>query len=113
MRRHVISLFFILGCLLAGSAQAAELRFPKTGTNAFLITLPAGWEAKEDQYNGMLLPPDRRASVYLSMVRDQAYAGKPLMELALAIGKPRTSRNFPSRSPRPSQAGRAPPSTGR
>jgi len=100
MRRHVISLFFILGCLLAGSAQAAELRFPKTGTNAFLITLPAGWEAKEDQYNGMLLlPPDRRASVYLSMVRDQAYAGKPLMELALAIGKPSNITQFPKQEP--------------
>jgi hypothetical protein len=95
MRRAIISLFFILGCLLAGSAQAAEIRFPKTGPNAFLITLVPGWVTTEDQYNGMqLLPPDRRSSVYLSMVRDQAYAGKPLLELALAIGKPSNITQF-------------------
>jgi hypothetical protein len=100
MRRHVISLFIVLGCLLAGSAQAAEIRFPKTGTTAFLINMPAGWTAKEDDYNGMqLLPADHRTSVYLSVVRDKDYAGKPLMELALAIGKPSNITQFPKQEP--------------
>jgi hypothetical protein len=100
MRRHNISLFIVLGCLLAGLAQAAEFRFPKNGTTAFLITLPRGWTSKEDDYNGMqLLPADRRSSVYLSVVRDKEYAGKPLMELALAIGKPANITQFPKQEP--------------
>jgi hypothetical protein len=100
MRRHIISLFIVLGCLLAGSAQAAEFRFPKNGTTAFLITLPTGWTSKEDHYNGMqLLPADRRSSVYLLVVRDEEYAGKPLMELALAIGKPANITQFPKQEP--------------
>jgi hypothetical protein len=100
MRRQVVTLFFFLGCVLAGAAQAAEIRFPKSGPNAFLINLPADWTAQEDQYNGMqLLPADRRSSVYLSVVRDQAYAGKPLMDLALAIGKPSNITQFPKQEP--------------
>jgi hypothetical protein len=99
MRRQIITLFFILSCVLAGSAQAAEIRFPKSGP-AFLINLPAEWTAKEDQYNGMqLLPADRRTSVYLSVVRDQTYAGKPLLDLALAIGKPSNITQFPKQEP--------------
>jgi hypothetical protein len=42
MRHHVVALLLMMGCLLAGSAQAAEFRFPKTGPDAFVINLPAG-----------------------------------------------------------------------
>ena len=100
MRRHAVVLFVVLVCLLAGAVQAAEIRFPKTGTNAFLINLPAGWTAKPDDYNGMqLLPDDRRSSVYLSVVRDAAYAGKPLLDLALAIGKASSITQFAEQEP--------------
>jgi hypothetical protein len=100
MRRHAVALFVFLACLLAGAVQAAEIRFPKTGANAFLINMPAGWTAKPDEYNGMqLLPDDRRSSVYLSVVRDAAYAGKPLLELALTIGKASSIPQFPKQEP--------------
>ncbi len=100
MRRHAVAFLFILSCVLAGSVQAAEIRFPKAGAPAFLVNLPTGWTAKEDRYNGMqLLPADHRSSIYLSMVRDQNYAGKPLMELALAIGKPSNITQFPKQEP--------------
>jgi hypothetical protein len=100
MRRTTVALIFILGCLLAGPAQAEQIRFPKTGPNAFLINLPAGWIAKEDQYNGIqLLPPDHRTSVYLSMVLDKGYEGKPLEDLALAIGKPSNITSFSKHEP--------------
>lgn len=100
MRRHVVALLFILGCLVAGAAQAEQIRFPKTGPNAFVITMAPGWTSKEDAYNGMqLLPPDSRTSVYLSMVLDQAYADKPLEELALAIGAPSKITSFSKREP--------------
>ena len=52
MRRRVIALFFMVGCLLSGPARAAEFRFPKTGSDAFVIDLPAGWTTHEDEYNG-------------------------------------------------------------
>jgi hypothetical protein len=100
MRRHAVALLFVLGCLAAGAAQAEQIRFPKTGTNAFLIDLPAGWTAKEDQYNGIqLLPADHRTSVYLSVVLDKQYEGKPIEELALAIGKPSQITRFSRREP--------------
>lgn len=100
MRRHAAALFVVLVCLLAGAVQAAEIRFPKTGANAFLINMPTGWTAKADEYNGMqLLPDDRRSSVYLSVLRDPAYAGKPLLELALAIGKASGITQFPKLEP--------------
>ena len=100
MRRHAVALFVVLACLLAGAVQAAEIRFPKTGANAFLINMPTGWTAKADEYSGMqLLPDDRRSSVYLSVVRDAAFAGKPLLELALAIGKASSITQFPKQEP--------------
>ena len=100
MRRHAVALLFVLGWLAAGAAQAEQIRFPKTGTNAFLIDLPAGWTAKEDQYNGIqLLPADHRTSVYLSVVLDKQYEGKPIEELALAIGKPSQITRFSRREP--------------
>ena len=100
MRRHVAALLFILGCLATGSAQAEQIRFPKTGLNAFIIDTPAGWVAKEDQYNGLqLLPADSRTSVYLSMVLDRQYADKPMEDLALAIGKPSNITSFSKREP--------------
>ena len=100
MRRHVIALLFIVGCLVAGTAQAEQIRFPKTGPAAFIIDMVPGWTSKEDNYNGMqLLPPDSRTSVYLSMVLDQAYADKPLEELALAIGAPSKITSFSKREP--------------
>jgi len=87
MRRHVVALLFIATCLLASAAQAAEIRFPKTGPDAFVIDLPAGWSTHEDEFNGLqLLAPDRRSVVYLSFVRDSQYTGKPLRDVALAIG---------------------------
>ncbi len=96
MRRTVVALLFIVGCLFTATAQADEIRFPKEGSPAFLITLPEGWISHEDAYNGIqLLPTDHRTLVYLSMVRDPQYAGKPLMELALAIGKPSNITEFP------------------
>jgi hypothetical protein len=100
MRRHVVALLFILGCLVAGSAQAEQVRFPATGPNAFVIDMVPGWTSKGDQYNGMqLLSADHTTSVYLSMVLDQEYADKPLEELALAIGKPSQITSFSKREP--------------
>ncbi len=87
MRRHAVALFFIAACLLAASAQAAEFRFPKTGPDAFVINLPAGWTTHEDEFSGVqLLAPDRRSVIYLSFVHDGQYTGKPLRDVALAIG---------------------------
>ena len=87
MRRRVIALFFMGGCLLSGPAPAAEFRFPKTGSDAFVIDLPAGWTTHEDEYNGIqLLAPGHRSVIYLSFVRDGQYTGKPLRDVALAIG---------------------------
>ena len=100
MRRTVFALLFVFGCLLAGSAQAEVIRFPKEGAPAFMITLPSGWVSHEDQYNGIqLLPADHRTLVYLSMVRDPQYKDKPLMDLALAIGKPSNIMEFPKQEP--------------
>jgi hypothetical protein len=100
MRRYVVALFFILGCLVAGSAQAEQIRFPKTGPNAFVITMAPGWTSKEDTYNGLqLLAADSRTSVYLSMVLDQQYADKPMEDLALAIGAPSKITAFSKREP--------------
>ena len=100
MRRRLVALLFVFGCLAAGSAQAEVIRFPKEGSPAFMITLPAGWTAHEDQYNGIqLLPTDHRSLVYLSMVRDPQYKDKPLMDLALAIGKPSNITDFPKQEP--------------
>ena len=100
MRRIAVALLLAFGCLIAASAQAETIRFPKEGSPAFLITLPAGWTSHEDQYNGIqLLPTDHRTLVYLSMVRDPQYTGKPLMDLALAIGKPSNITEFPKQEP--------------
>ncbi|HEX5210493.1 MAG TPA: hypothetical protein VFW22_02005 [Pseudolabrys sp.] len=100
MRRTAVALLFVFGCLYAGSAQAEDLRFPKEGSPAFMISLPSGWTGHEDQYNGIqLLPADHRTLVYLSMVRDPQYTGKPLMDLALAIGKPSNISAFPKQEP--------------
>ena len=100
MRRTVVALLFVIGCLATGSAGAEVIRFPKEGSPAFMITLPAGWTAHEDAYNGIqLLPTDHRTLVYLSMVRDPQYNGKPLMDLALAIGKPSNITTFPKQEP--------------
>ena len=100
MRRTVVALLFVFACLAAGSARAEDIRFPKEGSPAFMISLPAGWTAHEDQYNGIqLIPTDHRTLVYLSMVRDPQYTGKPLMDLALAIGKPSNITEFPKQEP--------------
>jgi hypothetical protein len=89
MRRCAVALFVMISCLLSGIAQAAELRFPKTGSDAFVIDLPAGWTTHEDEYNGIqLLAPGHRSVIYLSFVRDGQYTGKPLRDVALAIGGP-------------------------
>ena len=87
----------MVGCLLAVSAQAAEFRFPKTGTDAFVIDLPAGWTTHEDEFSGLqLLAPDRRSVIYLSLLRDGQYTGKPLRDVARAIGA-QPSMKFSSR----------------
>lgn len=87
MHRRAVALLLMVGCLLAVSAQAAEIRFPKTGSDAFVIDLPAGWSTHEDEYNGIqLLAPGHRSVIYLSFVRDGQYTGKPLRDVALAIG---------------------------
>ena len=100
MRRHVVALFIVLGCLVAGAAQAEQVRFPKTGATAFVINLVPGWVTHEDQYNGIqVLAPDRRTLLYLSMVQDEKYKDKPMMELALAIGKPSNITEFPKQEP--------------
>jgi len=97
MRRHAVALLFMVSCLLAASAQAAEFRFPKTGADAFVINLPAGWTTHEDEYNGLqLLAPGHRSVIYLSFVRDAQYTGKPLRDVALAIGA-QPSMKFSSR----------------
>jgi hypothetical protein len=100
MRRTVVALLFVIGCLCTGPAQAEAIRFPKEGSPAFLISLPTGWSTHEDQYNGIqLLPTDHRTLIYLSLVRDPQYTGKPLMDLALAIGKPSNITAFPKQEP--------------
>jgi hypothetical protein len=97
MRRYAVALFFVVGCLLAAPAQAAEFRFPKTGADAFVINLPPGWTTHEDQYNGLqLLAPGHRSVIYLSLLRDSKYTGKPLRDVALAIGA-QPSMKFSSR----------------
>jgi hypothetical protein len=89
MRGRAIALFFVSVCLLAGPAPAAEFRFPKIGANTFVIDLPAGWTTHEDKYTGIqLLAPSNRSVIYLSFVRDGQYTGKPLRDVALAIGGP-------------------------
>lgn len=99
MRRIAVALLFVVGCLVS-TAQADEIRFPKEGSPAFMINPPAGWSTHEDSYNGIqVLPADHRTLVYLSMVRDPQYAGKSLMELALAIGKPSNITEFPKQEP--------------
>jgi hypothetical protein len=51
--------------------------------------LPAGWTTHEGKYNGIqLLAPSNRSVIYLSFVRDGQYTGKPLRDVALAIGGP-------------------------
>jgi hypothetical protein len=98
MRRLAAALLFV--CLGAVAARADDIRFPKEGSPAFLIKLPAGWTSHEDRYNGIqLLPGDHRTLVYLSMVRDPLYKDKPLMDLALAIGKPSNIKEFPKQEP--------------
>lgn len=100
MRRYAVALLFILGCLIAGTAQAEQVRFPKTGPNAFVINLVSGWVTHEDQYNGIqVLAPDRRTLLYLSIVLDENYKDKPMMDLALAIGKPSNITEFPKQEP--------------
>jgi hypothetical protein len=95
MRPHVVALFFMVGCLLAASAQAAEFRFPKTGPDAFVINLPAGWTTHEDDFSGLqLLAPGHRSVIYLSLLRDSKYTGKPLRDVALAIGAQPTMKFF-------------------
>lgn len=98
MRRLAVALLFV--CLGAVAARADDIRFPKDGSPAFLIKLPDGWISHEDQFNGIqLLPSDHRTLVYLSMVRDPQYKDKPLMDLALAIGKPSNITEFPKQEP--------------
>ena len=100
MRRYAVALLFILGCLIAGAAQAEQVRFPKTGPNAFVINLVSGWVTHEDQYNGIqVLSPDRHTLLYLSIVLDESYKDKPMMDLALAIGKPSNITEFPKQEP--------------
>jgi hypothetical protein len=100
MRRYAVAFFIILTCLITGSAQAEQIRFPKTGPNAFLVTLAPNWTTHADEYNGLqVISPDRRTLLYLSMVLDEAYKDKPLMELALAIGKPSNITSFPKQEP--------------
>lgn len=100
MHRYAVALLFVLGCLVAGAAQAEQVRFPKTGPNAFNINLLSGWVTHEDQYNGMqVLSPDRHTLLYLSIVHDEGYKDKPMMELALAIGKPSNITEFPKQEP--------------
>ena len=100
MRRTVVALLFVFACLCAGSTRAEDIRFPKQGSPAFMISLPSGWTGHEDQYNGIqLLPADHRTLVYLSLVRDPQYKDKPLMDLALAIGKPSNISTFPKQEP--------------
>ena len=96
-RRVAVALLIggLLGCLGA-TAQADSLRFPKTGSPAFLIDVHGGWSAHEDQFNGIqIFPGDRSTMIYLSLVRDAKYKDRPLMELALAIGKESNITSFP------------------
>ena len=75
------------------------IRFPKEGSPAFVISLPAGWTAHEDQYNGIqLLPTDHRSLVYLSMVRDPQYTDKPLIDLRWRW-QPSNTTAFPKQEP--------------
>jgi hypothetical protein len=90
MRRFVVVFFCVLGWLTAAGLpiQAKDIRYPQNGIKAFVISLSPGWDTKEDTVNGgiQVFPNEHWGAVYLTMTQDQQYAGRPLKELATAIG---------------------------
>jgi hypothetical protein len=89
MRRHILALVCLLGPLwTAAPAQAELVKFPQGGANSFLIDVLPGWQTKADDYNGLqVMPTERWAVVYLTILHDQTYANHPLVDVASAIGK--------------------------
>ena len=89
MRRLVLLLCLLAVALLTQPAQAAQLRFPKTGKHAFLVDLPRGWRTKTDARGGLLLiPPAERqhAMLYLAFTIDDSLRGAPLSAIATHAG---------------------------
>jgi hypothetical protein len=86
MRRLVLLLMLVA---LAVPAQAAPLRFPKSGAHAFLLDLPRGWRTRTDTRGGLLLiPPAERqhAMLYLAFTVDDSLRGAPLSAIATHAG---------------------------
>jgi hypothetical protein len=89
MRRLVLLLCLLAIALPARAAQAAPLRFPKTGAHAFLVDLPRGWRTRTDTRGGLLLiPPAERqhAMLYLAFTVDDTLRGAPLSAIATQAG---------------------------
>src|SRR5262245_34297717 len=92
MQRYLTAAFLVLACLLIDGRPATSqspMRFPASGPHAFLITVQPGWTTNEDRkHNGMQLFPDGRwGAIFLSIATDPAFAGRPLLDLALEISK--------------------------
>lgn len=65
--RRVLWASLAVGALCAG-AQAETVRFPESGTPAFVVQTPDGWTHKADDSNNvLLLSPDHASSFSLSM----------------------------------------------
>jgi hypothetical protein len=99
MRRFVLLLLLLAVAL---PAQAAPLRFPKTGAHAFLVELPRGWRTRTDSSGGLLLiPPAERqhAMLYLAFTVDDALRGAPLSAIATHAGNAAGVRAFDKDEP--------------
>ena len=87
MRRFVLALTLIA---LAASAQAAELRVPKSGPYAFRVTVPKGWHSRYDALGGLLMVPpaaSQHAMLYLAILTDAKYRGQPPSMVAAEVAK--------------------------
>src|SRR3954469_1658349 len=84
------------------AADAAELRFPKTGKHAFLVDLPRGWHTKPDARGGLLLIPpatSQHAMVYLGIITDESLRNAEIGAVALAAAKPSGLDHFSTKEP--------------
>jgi hypothetical protein len=100
MRRLVLLLCVLAAGALA--AQAAALRFPKTGKHAFLVDLPKGWQTKTDARGGLLLlPPSQtqHAMIYLAILVDDKLRGQPVSAVAAQVAKTAGVATFDKEEP--------------
>jgi hypothetical protein len=50
-----LAIAFVAGILAAGSAQAREVRYPASGTPAFVFQVPDDWNTRLDSSNNMIV----------------------------------------------------------